>query len=100
MSNSLYVNFNGLDENIKEIENWKESFDNLNSRINGKIDELNTVWQGEDYNAMRTSIKTELNKITGPDGLIQSFVKDSIKEINQKKENYTAIQKSNANYWG
>ena len=100
MNNGLYVNFEGLESNIEELKNWKTEFDELNSRINAKIEEMNNVWQGEDYNAMRTNVELELKKITGPDGMIQNFVNNRIKDIEGKKGNYTAIQDSNANYWG
>ena len=99
MSN-LYVDFDGLESNIGELKSWQSEFNELNSRINAKIVELNNVWQGVDYNAMRASIESELKKITGPDGMIQTFVNDRIKDIEQKKGNYAAIQQSNANYWG
>ena len=99
-SNSLYVNFDGLEKNIEELRNWQKEFDGLNSRINAKIDEMNNVWKGQDYNAMKYNIESELKKITGPEGMIQSFVNNRIKDIEQKKGNYAAIQKSNANYWG
>lgn len=99
MSNSLYVDFDGLENNIGELQNWQKEFNDLNSRINATIDEMNNVWQGDDYNAMKTSIESELKKITGPEGMIQTFVSDRIRDIEQKKGNYAAIQNSNANYW-
>lgn len=100
MSDSLYVDFDGLEVNIRELENWKKEFDELNTRINAKIDELNEVWKGSDYDAMKANIESELRKITGPDGMIQTFVKNSINSINEKRSNYVAIQKSNESFWG
>ena len=96
---SLYVDLEKLEENIGELKSWQSGFDELNTTINGKVDELNNLWQGEDYDAMRNNIQTELRKITGPDGLIQKFVRDQTASIEEKKGNYTAIQNSNANYW-
>ena len=100
MNDSLYVDFDGLEGNVHELEIWKNEFDELNTRINAKIDELNSVWQGADYDAMKANIESELRKITGPEGMIQSFVKNSISSINEKRSNYVAIQKSNASFWG
>ena len=99
MGNSLYVDFNGLEQNLNELEKWKEEFDDLNSRIKLKVEDFNNVWRGEDYEAMRNSISNELNKISGPDGLIQNFVNESINDLNNKIGRYADIQKNNANYW-
>ena len=97
---SLYVDFDGLENNINELKQWKEEFNELNGRINAKIIEVNNVWQGKDYESMRNSISEELKKISGPDGLIQTFVNNSINDLERKRGNYAAIQNSNANYWG
>ena len=99
MNNSLYVDFDGLENNINELKHWKEEFNELNGRINEKVNELNNVWQGKDYEAMRNSVTEELKKISGPDGLIQNFIANSIRDLEQKRGNYAAIQNSNANYW-
>ncbi len=96
---SLYVDFDGLENNINELKHWKEEFNELNERINAKLVDLNTVWQGKDYESMRNSISEELKKISGPDGLIQSFITNSINDLEQKKGNYASIQNSNASYW-
>ncbi len=96
---SLYVDFEKLEENIGELKSWQSGFNELNTSINGKVDELNNLWQGEDYEAMRNNIHSELEKITGPEGLIQKFVKDQISTIEEKKGNYAAIQNNNANLW-
>ena len=59
---SLYVDFDGLENNINELKQWKEEFNELNGRINAKIIEVNNVWQGKDYESMRNSISEELKK--------------------------------------
>lgn len=99
MSNSLYVDFDGLEGDIRMLENWKKGFDGLNTSINNQITEMNNLWVGEDYNSMKANIQKELTKITGPEGLIQNFVRDRIAEIERKKGNYVAIQRSNVNRW-
>lgn len=97
---NLYVDFDGLEENIGELKRWKEEFNILNDRINVKLEELNSVWQGKDYDTMKNTITQELKKITGSDGMIQTFVNNSINDLERKRGNYAAIQDSNANYWG
>ncbi len=99
MNNSLYVDPEGLEENVRELDNWLKQFNELHNQINGKIDDLNTVWKGADYDAMKASIQTELNNIIGENGLIQSFVRECIDDVNNKKGEYVAIQNSNTNYW-
>ena len=99
MSNSLYVDPEGLEENVRQLESWLRQFDDLHNQINSKVDDLNTVWKGVDYDAMKASIQTDLNNIIGKNGLIQSFVRECINDVNNKKGEYVAIQNSNTNYW-
>ena len=99
MGSNLYVDFDGLERNIQELKDWKTSFDELNNRVKLKVEEMNSVWRGSDYDSMRNTITRELNKISGPDGMIQSFINESISDLNAKLGRYENIQKNNASYW-
>ncbi len=96
----LYVNYDGLDNNIEELRLWKEGFNEIHNEFVNKLDEMNQNWSGIDYENMKNSLKTELNKITGEDGKIQTFVRERTEELKERKADYKNIQSRNASYWG
>lgn len=96
----LYVKYSGLDNNIEELEKWKEEFNELHDEFVKKLTEMNKYWRGDDYNKMKANVMQELEKITGPDGKIQKFVKESTNDLLNMKNEYANIQNKNASYWG
>jgi hypothetical protein len=96
----LYVNYDGLDNNIEELRLWKKGFNEIHNEFVNKLDEMNQNWSGIDYENMKNSLKTELNKITGEDGKIQTFVRERTEELKERKADYKNIQSRNASYWG
>ena len=96
----LYVNYNGLSDNIDELKHWKDEFNELHNEFLQKLADMNKYWQGSDYNAMRENVKTELEKITGPEGKVQAFINESTNDLIAMKNSYTDIRNKNASYWG
>ena len=96
----LYVNYSGLDNNIEELEVWKEEFNALHDEFVAKLSEMNNYWRGSDYDKMKASVLSELSKITGPEGKIQEFINESTNDLKNKKNEYANIQNKNASYWG
>lgn len=93
-----------LDELAKISESTNEllnSFQNTSNEFNNALKDLGNYWQGEDYNAMITTLNGKINPlINSENGTIVTLMKDISNELNQKKEDYTSIRNTNMSYWG
>lgn len=98
-TNSLYVNDSGLRNCVDDLERWKKDFNETDRIYKEKINHLNELWVGSDYDAAKKRILDELDKITGENGKIQSFVTECTNELTQKVNDYQSIRQKNQSYW-
>lgn len=97
--NGLYVNDEGLKGCIEDLKRWKGEFDEVDRTFHEKFINLNKFWIGSDYDAAKKKITDELDKITGENGKIQSFINECTNDLERKVNDYQSIRDKNRSYW-
>ena len=95
----LYVNDEELKGCIERLKKWKSEFDEVDKEFKLKLTQMNEIWSGSDYEAMKKRVTEELDKITGENGRIQEFITGCTDDLGQHISDYQDIRNKNRSYW-
>ena len=97
----LHVSGQELSETSADAQDYLTNFNNATAEFNEQANRLGESWKGSDYNAMMNNLHTKLDPLTNPEtGSITTLIRDITKELDEHKDIYENIQKSNESDWG